>query len=920
MKATHRGFAPNFMGGVPLDGGRRGAYLIDGIRMSTDASRIDSAHVTTLVERDEPLALLTRELAASRVRGRIVSLTGEAGVGKTSLLLALEAAAPEKTQFLWGACEALDTPRPLGPLMDMAADLGPDVETLLTSGAPRHHVFAAFGASIGRRRTPTCVVFEDVHWADEATLELLRYVSRRIHRVGALVVLTWRAELVGPDHPLYRLLGELPADATERVDLKPLSLEAVTVLAGSAKDAQSVFALTGGNPFFVTEVLCAGNATVPASVRDAILARRRALPAPTRQVLDFVSVIPSRAEIELLRAHIDSVADDVMAAVETGLLTFDGRTLGFRHELARLAVLESLPLLRVQEMHRAVLTTLTETPSRPGVLARLVHHAVGAGDAGAVQRFAPQAAQQAAEVGAHREAASHYRTALAWSEGLEIETRAALLDQLGYECHLTGDMLAARDARTEALALWRELGDTRAIGRDLRWLSRLAWFIGDTEEAVRRAKESLDVLAPLGDDAQLAMAMSNRSQLHMLAREHEDCVRIGQEAIEMARRLGSVEVLTHALNNVGTSRVNAGNVAGRAMQEESLSLALDHDLHEHAARAFTNLVSSAVHGRDYLYARRWLDRGISYAMERDLESWSLYMLAARARLLVETGRWPEAEADCRHVIDSPLAIAVARIPALTILGLLWARQRLDGAGDLLDSALALALPTRESQRLVPVRAARAEFALLQGRPEAARAEADAGLALLPVPDGFWDGELLRYLHWRAVGGADGRRKLTSKAAADGPHGLQMRGEWKAAAEAWGRLGCPYERADALAGGDVAAKEEALQVFLSLGAAAAADRVRQDLRRVGVTRLQRGPRKSTREHPAGLTRRESEILELLGQELSNPEIGERLFVSPKTVEHHVSAILGKLGVTARAEAVGEARKRGWLDEPGAVPSK
>ena len=120
MKATHRGFAPNFMRGVPLDGGRRGAYVIDGTRMSTDASRTDSPHVTTLVERDEPLALLTRELARSRARGRIVSLTGEAGVGKTSLLLALEAAAPETTQFLWGACEALDTPRPLGPLMDMS--------------------------------------------------------------------------------------------------------------------------------------------------------------------------------------------------------------------------------------------------------------------------------------------------------------------------------------------------------------------------------------------------------------------------------------------------------------------------------------------------------------------------------------------------------------------------------------------------------------------------------------------------------------------------------------------------------------------------------------------------------------------------------------------------------------------------------
>src|SRR5262249_6423472 len=147
----------------------------------------------------------------------------------------------------------------------------------------------------------------------------------------------------------------------------------------------------------------------------------------------------------------------------------------------------------------------------------------------------------------------------------------------------------------------------------------------------------------------------------------------------------------------------------------------------------------------------------------------------------------------------------------------------------------------------------------------------------------WEWELLRYLKWRADGGT--RAPLDAReVTANGPHGLQIRGEWRAAADAWQLLGCPYERAEALADGDVAAMEEALQVFLALGASAAADRVRQELRRVGVTRVRRGPRPSTRAHPAGLTRRECEILSLLAERLSNPEIGERLFVSPKTVEH------------------------------------
>jgi DNA-binding CsgD family transcriptional regulator len=297
----------------------------------------------------------------------------------------------------------------------------------------------------------------------------------------------------------------------------------------------------------------------------------------------------------------------------------------------------------------------------------------------------------------------------------------------------------------------------------------------------------------------------------------------------------------------------------------------------------------------------------------------MYLLASRARLFADTGRWAEAEADARTVIGHPRG-SVGRIPALAALGLIRARQRGDDAAELLDQALALALPTGESQRLIPVRAARAELALLQGRLDDARREAEAGLELSQPGDRFWDRELLHYLLWRASAGRAHRPKPNPKAPAEGPHGMQMRGEWNAAAEAWARLGCPYERAEALADGGVADMEEALQAFLALGASAGADRVRQGLRQAGVTRLQRGPRASTRAHPAGLTRRESEILHLLAGDLSNPAIGERLFVSPKTVEHHVSAILDKLDVTTRSQAVDEARRRGWLERPDGRSAK
>ena len=285
-----------------------------------------------------------------------------------------------------------------------------------------------------------------MHWADEATLDLLRYISRRIHRIGALIVITWRADEVGADHPLHRLLGELPANATHRIALQPLSLDAVTRMAGAAHDAATVFALTSGNPFFVTEVLRAGGSGVPASVREAILARRATLPLDARQVVDLVSVVPARAEIELVRAHVTSVTEASQAAVDVGLLTFDGRALGFRHELARLAVVESLPLLRVQDLHR---TMLGGADGVAGSSGRACAAGASCGRAPAIAT--PCSASRGGRasgggLGAHREAAAHYRTALAWADGARTSARAEIVDLLAYESYLTGD-IAARATR-----------------------------------------------------------------------------------------------------------------------------------------------------------------------------------------------------------------------------------------------------------------------------------------------------------------------------------------------------------------------------------------------------------------------------------------------------------------------------------------
>jgi len=872
------------------------------------------SQVMTLLERDDSLAALARALDAARTIGQLVALSGEAGIGKSSLLTAFahrDATSPARV--LWGYCEALGTPRPLGPLLDMAPGLGGRTADALAAGASRHEVFAAFVEDLARPTPPSLAIFEDVHWADEATLDLLQYVGRRISHTRAVVLVSYRADEVSADHSIHRVLGAWPPAAVHRIHLQPLSLAAVEQLAEGTQHARAVHALTGGNPFFVTEVMKSAADTVPASVRDAVLARRTRLGAGARAVLDLVSVVPLRAELELIAAALHPATEDLEACVTAGLLCCEPRTVSFRHELARLAVADALPSPRVRDGHQRVLKALLARPDRERLLARLVHHAEACGDLDAVLEYAPAAARQAAALGAHRQAVDHYRRALRHAGGMPDEARAPLVEALAYEYYLTSDVDAAREARREALALWQRIGRLEAVGRNIRWLSRLAWFVGDRDEAQQRADEAIAVLSTLPPGEELAMAFSNRAQLDMMNCHVASCVSWGTKAIDLARTLGANDVLSHALNNVGAVRLVTNDLGGRAQLEESLQLALAGDYHEHAARAYTNLASSTVMRREYQEARRWLEAGLQYSAERDLDAWYPYILSWRARLRAEVGLWQSACEDVEAVMAAPLAPTVSRICALAALGLIRVRRGDPGAERPLDEALALARPMAEAQRVVPVVLARAELAWFAGRHDAVADAAREGLAVLGPDEHTSDREQLWYWLWKI----DALQPCDVEG--DGPYASLIRGDWAGAAAQWQRLGCPYERGQALVEGDQNAVQEALDIFHGLGAAPAADWARQRLRRMGVVRVPRGPRPATRAHPAGLTAREVEVLALLAHGLQNPQIAVRLFVSPKTVEHHVSSILAKLDVPSRDAAVAHARRQGWLLERLADPA-
>ena len=849
-----------------------------------------------LLERREFFEQLQDTLSeVLRGQGRLVLVSGEAGIGKTSLVEQFVEKQKNECRVLWGGCDALFTPRPLGPIYDIARQIRGDLLTLLEEEASRPAIFSAVLDEL-EGDPSTLLVIEDAHWADEATLDLLKFIGRRINKLNSLLVVTYRDDEVRANHPLRFILGELPRQSVRRLRLPPLSEVAVQQLAERAgKRFEDLHGITGGNPFFITEALASNDPGVPINVSDAVLSRIGRLSAEARAVMELVSVVPAKTELWLLDDTIKSATPPLEECLNAGMLLLDKDLIAFRHELARRAVEDSLPVPHAQRLHALVLNSLLKHgPEKQ--LPRIVHHAAKSRDAGAVLKYAPIAARQAAALNAHRESASHYQTALQYPDLLSTEQRADLLERYSYECYVTGQISDAWEARRQALELWRQPGNKLREGDNLRWMSRFAWYLGRKEEAEVCGNQAIEVLEALPVSPELAWAYSNRAQLHMLAGETNEAVSWGSRAIDVAHQFEATEILVHALNNVGFAQMLAKDPQGRAKLEESLRLSLAHNLEEHASRAFTNLSALALMNHDYPATLRYVEEGIAYATEHDLESCKRYMTTARARVRFETGQWTMATDDAAFVLDHSHGYNVTRIPALTILGHVRLRRGDPDASRALNEAHQLAMETEEIPRLAPIVSARAEMAWLAGNDEQVVAEIQSVPEMATCPNDPWlYGEFAFWL-WRAGVTPSIEQEIAK------PYALQIAGNWRAAADLWRELGCPYEEAMALVDGDEAAQLEALAIFEKLGANPAAERLRHTLRATGVRGIPRGPRPSTQENPAGLTARQMEVLACMSEGCTNTEIAERLFISSKTVDHHVSAILAKLEAHTRAEAV------------------
>ena len=734
-----------------------------------------------LLERGPSLTSLAGyAMDARRGEGRLVLVAGEAGVGKSALVEQLHNDLPD-ARWSWGACDSLSTPRPLGPLLDLGRQLGGELDELCQTGAAREDLFRALLRQVSEGGTLSVLVVEDVHWADEATIDLLRFLGRRLRDAPVLLIATYRDDGLAADDPLRIALGDLATQrSTRRMGLAPLSADAVQILAdGTGLDAAELYRLTGGNPFYVTEVVQSGLGVVPPSARDAVLARAARLGGGSREVLDVAALIGARVELDLLEsitACPPAAVDEVLAS---GLLAEGGGWLRFRHEIARVAVEQAVAPHRRADIHARILAALGSLGC--GDDARMAFHAEGAGNGPAVLHHAPRAARRAAELGAHREAAAQYERALRFTAGADPAVIAGLCDGLAHELRLIGRLQDAADAGERALGLWRQAGNRVREGGTLCNLTYALQPLGRGPDAVTAAEAAVTVLEPLGPTVELARAYSSLARRRMLNAEHQAAIDLAVRAQAIAGPLGALDVLSDALNTQGCSVKRMGG-EWTSYLRRALDVARSAGLDDQAGQAFSNLHGSYVDQRRFAEAERCFTDGAAYCEEHDLGLGTGFLRAERAAALERTGRWDEAVALGNALLASSDA-PVYRLGALQVLGVIRARRGEPGAWEHLDQAAAAADASGEPQWIIGVRLARAEAHWLQGELHRAADEADLADDVAGGADGWQRGDIAAWL--RRTGSSRPPRGELAE-----PYQRLVVGAWAEAARLWTGLGSP----------------------------------------------------------------------------------------------------------------------------------
>ncbi len=824
----------------------------------------------------------------------VVVISGEAGIGKTSLVEKFVQEVKDQVNILWGTCDALFTPRPLGPLYDIAAQLKNGLLNLLDSQTARSTIFAKFYTILKESSLPNILIIEDVHWADESTLDLIKYLGRRVDKINSLFIITYRDDEIGSEHPLRLVLGDIPAKDLIKIKLPALTEATVEKLADK-HGVKNLYQATSGNPFLVTELLNHKEVGVPSTIKDSILTRVSRLSEHARDFVELVSIVPTKAEKWLVNEIIPLDPKLLDECFNSKILKIDEGAISFKHEISRLVVEESLNDLKRELYNEKILQILLKQDKIENHLARIIHHAAKSNNKKVIIKYAPIAAKQASKLGAHLLAESHYKNLLKFADELSIKDKIDIYENKSYECYLNGKVgQGIKDGET-VLTMLKEFPDPIREGENYRRISRMLWYDCNDKKAEEYVDKAIEILEDQPHGKELALAYSNKSQTYMLREETEQAIKWGEKALKLAVKIKDQEIEAHALNNIGTAKMFIDDSTGEEFLQKSLKISLQNDFAEHTMRAYINLGCLLLQKRDLKRANKYFTEGSEYCSDKDLFTLILCMASHLSNVKLYLGEWDSAIETANTVFQNEYVPDGNKIIPLFIIGIIRARRGDPGFMNLFDESNRLAAKLREIDKIVTIKSATAEAYWLQNKLDEIIEEIELLYRKIQYTNNPWYYGSLSYWLWKA----DRLKEIPKKIAR--PYLLQITGKWKEASELWKELNCPYEQAMALSEGDEEAMKQAVELFNQLGASASSQIIKQKMRELGIKSVPKGPRKSTKINPAGLTLRQMEVLKLLGMGLSNNEIGNNLYISPKTVDHHISAIFSKLNIHSRTEA-------------------